>query len=98
MSATSQKSRRKPVRKTAPAQGSETEPVAAPVPEKKLVTYHMMRPGSTEGASGKVYKHIPGTKQHQGKVVSIFTCTVPEGEFDHLFNGDGSSKHVVGKL
>jgi hypothetical protein len=46
----------------------------------------MKRSGAAKGRSGYLHKFKAGD-----------VLTVPEGEFDHLFSKDGSSKHAVKK-
>jgi len=90
--------------KTKPQVKVKSAPKKAVAPGE--VTYKMVRPGRTEGKSGKVYEHeLKVTKNADGKPVHSYFCTVEKGEFDHLFYAEKDdsgrevlkSKHIVVK-
>ena len=73
-------------------------PAVKKAKEPKMVTYIMKQNGRTTGVSGELYDHELFHFKENSKMVKQFRCTVPEGEFDHLFDDNGKSVHVLGKL
>ena len=64
----------------------------------KTETWVMRGPGATTGKSGEIYHHVKEDYKEKGKNRTRFICTVAAGDFDHLTDKEGESRHVSGKL